>query len=156
MGGDALERAQARIGEAAPSPAPLASLQVPAGEVPALPDFVRRYRFGRWTWVAPSVQFRPIELPAQSDMRVFLLRSGPGTKMLQHTHSDLELTCVLTGAFSHAGGRYGPGDFDLGDETVEHQPVVDAGEVCVCLVAMQGELRLKGLLGRIMQPFIRL
>jgi putative transcriptional regulator len=76
--------------------------------------------------------------------------------MLQHTHTDLELTCVLSGAFSHAGGRYGPGDFDLGDDTVEHQPIVEPGEPCVCLVAMQGNLQFKGLIGRVMQPFVRL
>jgi putative transcriptional regulator len=39
---------------------------------------------------------------------------------------------------------------------VDHEPVVDSGQDCVCLVAMQGDLRLNGLLGRIMQPFVRL
>jgi putative transcriptional regulator len=66
------------------------------------------------------------------------------------------MTCVLTGAFTHEGGRFGPGDFDLGDETVDHQPIVDAGEACICLIAMQGGLRLNGIIGRLMQPFIRL
>ena len=76
--------------------------------------------------------------------------------MLRHTHTALEMTCVLTGAFHHAGGRFGPGDFDLGDETVHHEPHVDDGEDCVCLVAMQGQLRLEGLIGRLVQPFVRL
>ncbi len=66
------------------------------------------------------------------------------------------MTCVLSGAFRHDSGHFGPGDFDLGDETVDHQPIVDDGQDCVCLVAMQGELRLNGLLGRMMQPFVRL
>jgi putative transcriptional regulator len=87
---------------------------------------------------------------------VFLLRSGPGTRMLEHAHTGFEMTCVLSGAFSQAGAHFGPGDFDLGDETVDHEPVVDKGQDCICLVAMQGNLRLKGLLGRIVQPFVRL
>jgi putative transcriptional regulator len=129
---------------------------VPETDLAGLPKFVRGYQFGNWKWIAPSVHLRPIMLPYASDTRVFLLKSGPGTKMLQHSHTGIEMTCVLSGAFSHEGGHYGPGDFDLGDETVDHQPIVEAGQDCICLVAMQGELRLNGLMGRIMQPFIRL
>jgi putative transcriptional regulator len=125
-------------------------------EVPGLPKFVRRYTFGNWKWIAPSVHLRPIVLPFPSDTRVFLLKSGPGTKMLQHTHTGIEMTCVLSGAFAQAGAHYGPGDFDLGDDTIDHRPVVEPGQDCVCLVAMQGELRLNGLIGRIMQPLVRL
>ena len=36
------------------------------------------------------------------------------------------------------------------------QPIVEAGEDCICLVAMEGKLQLLGLFGRIMQPFVRL
>ena len=95
---------------------------MPETEVPGLPKFLRRYRFGNWKWIAPSVHLRPIILPYASDTRVFLLKSGPGTKMLEHTHTGIEMTCVLSGAFSQDGGHYGPGDFDLGDETIDHQP----------------------------------
>ena len=66
------------------------------------------------------------------------------------------MTCVLSGGFRHAGGHYGPGDFDFGDETVCHEPHVDAGEDCVCLVAIQGNLRWKGFWGRLARPFVRL
>ena len=66
------------------------------------------------------------------------------------------MTCVLSGTFSQHGSHYGPGDFDYGDETLEHEPMVEAGQDCICLVAMQGDLRLNGLIGRIVQPFIRL
>ena len=54
------------------------------------------------------------------------------------------------------GGTIGPGDFDLGDETMDHQVLVDPGEDCICLVAMQGDLRLNGLIGRLVQPFVRM
>jgi putative transcriptional regulator len=76
--------------------------------------------------------------------------------MLEHTHTGIEMTCVLSGSFSHEGGHYGPGDFDLGDETIDHQVLVDPGEDCICLVAMQGDLRLNGLIGRLVQPFVRM
>lgn len=156
MSNRALAEAEARLNETKkPTAAPI----IPAlaeSEVPGLPKFVRRYRFGTWKWIAPSVHLRPIELPYASETRVFLLKSGPGTKMLRHTHTGIEMTCVLAGAFRQDGAHYGPGDFDLGDETIDHRPMVEQGQDCICLVAMQGDLQLKGLIGRMVQPFIRL
>lgn len=157
MPGDAFSRVEARLGG---SPA-LTDGRVPvapgeADEVPGLPGFVRKYRFEGWRWVAPKVHMQPIKLPEVSDTRVFLLKSGPGTKMMPHTHTGVEMTCVLVGAFRHGGGYFGPGDFDLGDESVEHEPVVEAAGDCICLVAMRGGLRLHGFVGRLIQPFVRL
>jgi putative transcriptional regulator len=156
MANGALAAVEARLNEPVRPAAANMTPTVPEAEVPGLPKFLRRYPFGNWKWVAPSVHLRRIMLPHASDTRVFLLKSGPGTKMLEHAHTGFEMTCVLSGAFSQGGGHFGPGDFDLGDETVDHEPVVDRGEDCVCLVAMQGSLRLNGFLGRIMQPFVRL
>jgi putative transcriptional regulator len=157
MSNDALAKVEAQLDKPV-RPATMAETAptVLEAEVPRLPKFLRRYQFGNWKWIAPSVHLRPIVLPYVSDTRVFLLKSGPGTKMLEHTHTGIEMTCVLSGAFSQGGSHYGPGDFDLGDDTVDHQPVVDPGQDCICLVAMQGELRLNGLIGRIVQPFVRL
>jgi putative transcriptional regulator len=154
MANGALAAVEARLNE--PVEPAAADITVPETEIAGLPKFVRRYQFGNWQWVAPAVHLRRIMLPYASDTRVFLLKSGPGTKMLEHAHTGFEMTCVLSGAFSQGGAHFRPGDFDLGDETVDHKPVVDSGEDCVCLVAMQGSLRLNGLLGRIMQPFVRL
>jgi putative transcriptional regulator len=156
MTNGALAAVEARLNEPAQPAAADMIFTLPETEIAGLPKFVRRYQFGNWKWVAPAVHLRRIMLPYASDTRVFLLKSGPGTKMLEHAHTGFEMTCVLSGAFSQDGAHFGPGDFDLGDETVDHKPVVDSGEDCVCLVAMQGSLRLNGLLGRIMQPFVRL
>lgn len=156
MSSGAFGALEARLSESRPRIAPVAPTMVSETEIPGLPKFVRRYSFGGWRWVAPSVHVRPIKLPYASDTRVFLLRSGPGTKMLQHTHTGLEMTCVLSGAFQQEGARFGPGDFDFGDDTVDHRPLVESGQDCICLVAMQGELQLKGLFGRMVEPFVRL
>jgi putative transcriptional regulator len=121
-----------------------------------LPEILRHYRIGRRRRVAPGVSMRPIELLGPSRSRAFLLRSNPGTRMLEHTHTGTELTCVLRGSFSHEGGRFAPGDFDFGDETLDHQPIVGDGEPCLCLVAMTGDLRMNGFFGRLISPFVRL
>jgi putative transcriptional regulator len=121
-----------------------------------LPEPLRHYGLGRRRLVAPGVSVQPIELSASGKARAFLLQSGPGTRMLEHTHSGTELTCVLKGSFSHEGGRYGPGDFDYGDDDVDHRPIVGNEGPCLCLVAMTGELKLNGFLGRLINPFVRL
>lgn len=137
-----------------PSPRPDAPTVGPADD--DLPEILRHYRIGRRRRVAPGVSLRPIELPGSSRSRAFLLQSGPGTRMLEHTHTGTELTCVLRGSFSHEGGRFGPGDFDYGDETLDHQPIVGSDEPCLCLVAMTGDLRMNGFFGRLIGPFVRL
>jgi putative transcriptional regulator len=157
MSSGALASVEARLGDPMEATASTRTLAPPPiDDVPGLPKFMRQYPAGGWRWIAPRVHLRRIVLPEASNTRVFLLKSGAGTKMLQHSHTGLEMTCVLAGAFTHDGGRFGPGDFDLGDDTVDHQPIVDSAEDCICLVAMQGSLRLNGFIGRLMQPFVRL
>lgn len=153
MAGGAFQHLSARLDEPLPPP------PVPKPEAwreNGVPGFVRRYKTKPWKLVAPGLAMRPILLPEDSDSRVFLLKSAPKAKLRHHTHSGTELTCVLRGGFTHEGGHFGPGDFDLGDENVHHTPSVDAGEPCLCLVAMDGRLKLKGLLGALFNPFIRL
>jgi len=154
MSGDAIERALAHLDKPPPPvpPRPAETADAPR----ELPNFVRRYAFGAWRFVAPRVRMRPIHLPDPSPTRVFLLKSAPNTRLLGHEHTALEMTCVLQGGFSHSGGHYRPGDFDLGDETVTHELHVDEGEDCVCLVAMQGDLRWRGFWGLLARPFVRL
>ena len=166
LGGAALEAAEpaalaagafdavmARIGdgEAAPT-VPRRRRAEDAG----LPKVLDRYDIGRIRRIAPGLSMRPIMIPGAGRSRAFLLRSEPGTHMLERTHTETELTCVLEGSFSHEGGHFGPGDFDLGDDTVDHRPIVGADMPCVCLVAMSGKLRINGFLGRLIEPFIRL
>jgi putative transcriptional regulator len=156
---DALARVEARLSEterSAPIAGSVAPAPSPLDEIPGLPPFVRSYPVGSWKWVAPRVYLRSIILPYVEDTRVFLLKAGSGTRMLEHTHTGVEITCVLSGSFTHDGGHFGPGDFDVGDETIDHEVRVDAGEDCICLVAMQGKLQLNGLLGRLVQPFVQI
>ena len=150
----ALARTLGRLGEPAPpaAPAPPVSEDAPGN----LPRFVRAYEFGPWRRIAPRIAMRPIRLPEPGSTRVFLLKAAGGTKVIEHAHTGLEMTCVLTGAFRREGERYCPGDFDFGDDDVSHAPRSEVGEDCVSLIALQGELRWSGLIGRLIQPFVRL
>jgi len=159
MSASAFAAVQARLGErAAAVPAPAVQDLSEQGfrDIAGLPPFVRQYGDSSWKWIAPKVHFRPIELPRPSETRVFLLRSKPGTKMIEHTHTGFEMTCVLSGSFAHDGGHFGPGDFDFGDGSDDHEVVIDSADDCICLVAMQGDLKLQGMIGRLLQPLIRM
>lgn len=153
MAMEAFARAAARLDQPAPEARPM-----PAGlhDVPGLPSFVRRLPAGPWSWVAPGLQVRRVQTGPSSATRVFLLRSRAGAKFLRHTHTGFEMTCVLTGSFSHDGARYAAGDFDLGTPDHLHDIEIGREGPCVSLVAMQGVLKLPGLLGRFLQPLVRL
>jgi putative transcriptional regulator len=154
MPNDSFCRIEAQLDDALPVTTP-APLSVDAlADIPGLPPFVRTLRAGAWTWVAPGLHLRRIALPEPSDTRVFLLRSCPGVRLLPHGHTGFEMTCVLTGSYSHGAERYGVGDFDFGDNSTEHEVVIGSEGDCVSLIAMQGKLRLKGFLGRLMQSLI--
>jgi len=152
----AFEAVMAQI-DRSPQAAPRETTSVdPDPELADLPDILRRCRIGKRRRVAPGISMRPIMLGETGPSRAFLLRSEPGTRMIEHSHTGSELTLVLKGSFSHQGGHYGPGDFDLGDDEVDHRPIVGDEGPCLCLVAMTGELRMHGLLGRLISPFVRL
>jgi len=159
MADDAFDAIMARIGETKAKPT-AAAMPTPSPQVKLLdddlPEALRRCQFGKQRRVAPGVKMQPIILPGAVKSRAFLLWSAPGTKMLEHSHTDTELTLVLKGSFSHEGGDYRPGDFDFGDDHVDHQPIVGGDEPCLCLVAMSGNLQMNGWFGRLISPFVRL
>ncbi len=152
----AFDLVMARIQENPSSETPPAIPASAASQHQDLPELLRRCRLGKRRRVAPGVSLQPIELPRTGRARAFLLQSAPGTRMLEHTHTGTELTCVLKGSFSHEGGRYGPGDFDYGDEDIDHRPIVGNEGPCLCVVAMIGDLRMNGFFGRLISPFVRL
>jgi len=121
-----------------------------------LPAPLASYELGSWRWIGRGVQWRPVALRAADDTRVFMLKAAPGTRLPRHRHTGTEWTCVFEGAFRHDLGRYGPGDFDEADESMEHNPVVEDGVACICLVALQGSIELQGWMGRLLQPFVRI
>ncbi len=114
------------------------------------------YKQGPWKWQGFGIQSADVDLPAEGGVRVFLLKAAAGSRMPLHTHTGTELTLVLKGSFSHELGYFGPGDFEEADDVINHRPSVGKQSECICLVAMSGRLKLQGLAGRILQPFVRI
>jgi putative transcriptional regulator len=108
-----------------------------------------------WRWLAPGISRIALTIPgAARGERGYLLRVAPGTRLPEHGHSGWEATCVLSGSFTDSTGEYGPGDVAEMDAAGMHQPVSGLEEGCICLIVCQGNLRLRGVLARLMQPFV--
>ena len=79
-----------------------------------------------------------------------------GTALPDHGHKGMELTLVLQGAFSDDDGYFARGDIEVADTHVDHTPVADISEDCICLAVTDAPLRFKGLIPRLAQPFFRI
>jgi putative transcriptional regulator len=126
---------------------------------PTLPAPLRDYVGGRLS----DVKWRPLGM----GVKQAILRTSPeatarllyipaGMAVPDHSHNGLELTLVLQGAFSDEDGRFARGDIEIADAEVDHMPVADIGDDCICLAVTDAPLRFKGLLPRLAQPFLRI
>lgn len=76
--------------------------------------------------------------------------------MPSHGHTGSELTMVLRGSYTDELGRFCAGDVADLDPDVQHQPVADTDEHCICLIATDAPLRFNGLVPRLLQPFFQI
>ncbi|MGI9367934.1 MAG: ChrR family anti-sigma-E factor [Ruegeria sp.] len=107
-------------------------------------------------WKKLGMGVRQNILSADSEGSVRLLYIPPGQAVPDHSHKGLELTLVLQGSFSDETGRFGVGDVEIGDESLEHTPVADLGDPCICLAATDAPLRFNALMPRLLQPLFRI
>jgi putative transcriptional regulator len=129
------------------------SLSAPAEtEGIRLPDALRGCDIGRWRWIGPGMKMSRVGVPHDPDANLILLKIGAGRALPDHGHVGTEFTYVISGSFTDTFGTFRPGDLAEMDEDVEHQPIVDRDCECICLAAMEGKMRFKGAIGRMLQP----
>jgi putative transcriptional regulator len=145
----------ARLDEPA-SPEPpssgLMSGPAPGAGVPVLPEPLRSYVGTeldgvRWKPLLRGLdQFVIAMAPGPSATR--LLRLAGGGAIPRHTHLGTEMMLVLQGGFSDHRGHYRRGDVMVADATVDHRPIADRGDPCLCLAVTDSPLRLTGPVAR--------
>lgn len=146
---DALARTLARIdAPAAPAVAPPVKPRPPLPAGMNWPRSLRYCEISRWRVLAPGMRWSRVRLPWDESANVMLLRIGAGGCLPPHTHRGAELTQVLHGSFDDGRSIFGPGDFDATDDSIHHQPVVQAASECICIASVSGRLRFDGLLPR--------
>jgi putative transcriptional regulator len=102
--------------------------------------------------VLPGV--KEFRLETDDETRAVLYRIRAGRKMPQHSHEGAEVTLVLQGGFTDETGHYRRGDMVIADEHLDHVPVADADEECICFAVMDAPLRLTGTFGRLVNRFV--
>lgn len=92
-----------------------------------------------------------------NDERLWLLKARGGTHIPKHDHNGNEMTLILQGGYKVGDNHYSVGELELADsDTVNHQPIIDEGEDCICLVVTEAPIKLHSFFGKMMQPFIGL
>jgi putative transcriptional regulator len=107
-------------------------------------------------WTSLGMGVRQAILPTSKAASARLLYIPAGQSVPDHGHRGTELTLVLQGAFRDDTDRFGVGDLEIATEDLEHTPVAEAGQDCICLAATDAPLRFNALIPRLLQPFFRI
>ena len=108
----------------------------------------------RWRSVGGGV--RQAILPTDRAASARLLYIPAGMAVPDHGHRGTELTLVLQGAFRDEVDRFARGDIEIATEELEHTPIAEAGEACICLAATDAPLRFNSFVPRMLQPLLRI
>lgn len=147
---DSLERTLSRIAGCVPEPRPMPSrgiFPVPLQQVVGGDE-------GAVKWKSLGMGAKQSVLCTDGEATARLILIPAGQAMPKHSHRGMEMTLVLKGAFRDEDGIYARGDIEVADQAVDHTPIAEPGEDCICLIATDGRLKFNGILPRIAQPFL--
>jgi putative transcriptional regulator len=108
----------------------------------------------KWQPIGMGVKQSVLETTGAGSAR--LLYIPPGTAVPNHSHSGLELTLVLQGAFADETDYFSRGDIEVATSDVSHTPVAADGTSCICLAVTEAPLKFTGLLHKLMQPLLKI
>lgn len=121
---------------------------------PSMLRFVGRgSRDMAWRMVLPGVKECVIPCDDEIEAKLYWIKAG--RKMPAHTHEGEEITIVLKGGFTDISGHYGRGDVAIADDELDHTPVADSDEDCICFAVTDAPLKLTGPVGRLVQSLFR-
>ena len=107
-----------------------------------------------WRYVGGGVSQAILKTSDAATARLLRIRAGAAVP--DHGHNGTELTLVLKGAFCDETDRFASGDIEVADEDLNHTPVAESGEDCICLAVTDAPLRFNRLIPRIAQRFMRI
>ena len=155
LSGDALARTLSALDRAEPAmPKP----QYDDATRKLVPAPVRPYLGGnvgtlKWRKQGKGVERATLQ-SANPAYSMFLLRVKAGQPSAIHTHRGNEYTIVLSGAYTDGSQRFGRGDFQHASPEVNHIPIAEAGQACVCLVVLDAPIKLTGPIGKYFNRFV--
>ncbi len=108
----------------------------------------------KWKRISRGVGLHMIDLGEKDTGKLYLMKIDAGRVLPCHGHGGSEVTLVVSGSYTDRFGQFARGDIADLDDDVEHQPIVDNGAECICLVASEQPARFTGILPRLFQPLI--
>lgn len=155
---DSWARMRARL-DAMPADAAIrAPASGPKGGRAVLPEPLRSYLgsdVDGLKWKSLGRGAYHIRIPvADGETSVRLLRIPAGKPVPEHSHGGRELTLVLSGSFHDETGRFGRGDIEEAYEDLQHQPIADEGEDCICLAVTDAPLKFRSWVLKMVQPVL--
>jgi len=158
MAGDAFAAVMSRLDQVWEEEAPAPRLAVDAETLRLVPEPLRGFLSAGidalpWKTRGLGVHEAVLDLGDPS-VRSSLIRIAPGRRVLSHTHGEVERTMVLKGAYNDSTGRYARGDVAIGTPDLDHTPVAEMGEECICLTVVEGGLRFTGRFSRLLNPLM--
>ena len=136
-----------------------AEITQPASQPTDVPSALSDYIGGslhdvKWRPIGLGVKQSLLKTSGNSTARLLYIPAG--TAVPHHSHNGNELTLVLKGAFEDEVSRFGPGDVEMADEDLDHQPVAVEGEDCICLAVTDAPLKFQTLVHKLVQPFLKI
>ncbi len=107
-------------------------------------------------WRSIGMGVKQAILPTSRDASARLLFIPAGAAMPDHGHRGTEMTMVLQGAFQDEDDYFARGDVEVADSDMQHTPVADIHEDCICLAVTDAPLQFQGLIPKIAQRFARI
>lgn len=107
-----------------------------------------------WKRAGLGVGVHKIDIGDDSDGMLYMVKVEAGRTLPTHGHGGNEVTLVLSGSYTDRFGQFARGDIADLDCDVEHQPVVDPGDECICVVASEAPARFKQVLPRLFQSLV--
>ena len=108
----------------------------------------------KWKPVSMGVKQSILKTSSEATARMLFIPAGVAVP--NHGHNGTELTLVLRGAYADEADRFQHGDVEIADEDMQHTPIADVNEDCICLAVTDAPLKFSGLLPRLMQPLLRI
>lgn len=106
-----------------------------------------------WSRRGPLFELELLPNMANHKTRLLWIRAGAAAP--RHTHEGNELTIVLKGSFRDSHGHYACGDVAEADGDIDHRPIANDDEDCLCLTVTDAPLKLTSPIGRLINPFVR-
>lgn len=128
VGPDSLQRTLDKI--AATEPVKKGSRPVNSNVPAPLSDYVG-FNLDSIDWQPIGMGVKQSILETSSEATARLLYIPPGTAMPDHSHSGIEMTLVLKGAFADESEYFAEGDVEIADGSTNHTPVAADGSPCI-------------------------